>query len=204
MKHVKYSMSFTTGTLFHRESVNLAGLYLDLSDWNSVRDKVIAENLLQTRTLNTLKRVCREIISRLKTLRPNELEYLVANTPDEQACLLWLAVCRRYLFVADFAIEVLHERFITLKTDLPKEEFDTFFNRKAEWHSELDHITESTRRKLSQVLFKILRETGLITADNQINAVSITPGVMELLESSDRREILYFPMTESDLTRIAP
>jgi len=62
----------------------LAALYLSFGKWNSVRDKVIAENLLQTRTLNTLKRVCREIISRLRTLTQSELEFLVkASHKDE-------------------------------------------------------------------------------------------------------------------------
>ncbi|WP_039960780.1 BrxA family protein, partial [endosymbiont of Riftia pachyptila] len=76
MKNNRYSMSFTTGSLFHRESVKLAALYFKLKDWNAVRDKVISENLLQARTLNTSKRVCREIISRLKKLNSSELELL--------------------------------------------------------------------------------------------------------------------------------
>lgn len=68
MSNDRYSMSFTTGSLFYRESVNMAKLYLDLGDWGSVRDKVIAENLLQARAINSLKRVCNEIVSRLKTM----------------------------------------------------------------------------------------------------------------------------------------
>jgi len=101
MSNDRYSMSFITGSLFRHESVKLAALYIDLGDWNSVRDKVIAENLLQTRTLNTLKRVCLEVISRLRTLSPGELECLVEGSHQEQAYLLWLAVCRRYRFIAD-------------------------------------------------------------------------------------------------------
>lgn len=88
MNNDRYSTSFTTGSLFLRESVKLAELYLDLSDWNSVRDKVIVENLLQARTLNTLKRVCREVISRLKTLSSVELEFLIEGSHQEQAYLL--------------------------------------------------------------------------------------------------------------------
>ena len=68
MDNNRYSMSFTTGGLFHLESVKLAALYLGLGDWSEVREKVISKNLLQYRTLNTLKRVCREVISRLKAL----------------------------------------------------------------------------------------------------------------------------------------
>ena len=112
MNHDRYSMSFTTGTLLHRESVKLAAEYDKRADWNHVRDHAIAENLLQARTLNTLKRVCREVISRLKTLCPSELDFLLDASPQDQGYLLWLAFCRRYRFVGDFAVEVLRERYI--------------------------------------------------------------------------------------------
>ena len=140
MKPERYSMSFTTGSLFHRESVELAALFLDQGEWNAVRDKVLSGNLLQARTLNTLKRVCSEIISRLKTLGPREIELLSHGSAQEQGYLLWIAVCRRYKFIADFAIEVIRERYISLKIDLHYEDYDSFFNRKSEWHPELDEI----------------------------------------------------------------
>lgn len=199
MSNDRYIMSFSTGGLFHRESVKLVELYLDLYDWESVRDKVIAENLLQTRTLNTLKRVCREIGSRLKTLSQSELEFFVEGNHQEQAYILWLAVCRRYRFIADFAIEVLRERFITLRTDLNYEDFDSFFNRKSEWHMELDEITPATRDKLRQVLFKMLREADLLTANNMINAAMLSPRLLELIHQGSRRDVLFFPVFESDL-----
>jgi len=199
MSNDRYIMSFSTGGLFHRESVKLVELYLDLYDWESVRDKVIAENLLQTRTLNTLKRVCREIGSRLKTLSQSELEFFVEGNHHEQAYILWLAICRRYRFIADFAIEVLRERFITLKTDLNYEDFDSFFNRKSEWHMELDEITPATRGKLRQVLFKMLREADLLTANNIINAAMLSPRLLELIHQGSRRDVLFFPVFESDL-----
>lgn len=204
MHNDRYSMSFTTGSLLHRESVKLAARYLEFGDWNSVRDRVISQNLLQTRTLNTLKRVCSEVISRLKTLRPGELELLVAGSHQEQACLLWLAVCRRYRFIADFAVEVLRERYITLKSDLTHEDFDAFFSRKSEWHLELDEITPATRNKLRQVLFKMLREADLLTPDNMINAAMLSPALLDLIQPGNRGDILYFPIFESDLKGIVP
>ena len=55
MSNDKYCMSFTTGGMFHHESVNLAVLYLDIEDWNAVRAEVVAENLLQARFANRMK-----------------------------------------------------------------------------------------------------------------------------------------------------
>lgn len=203
MNDNRYSLSFTTGSLFHRESVQLAALYLDSGDWNTVRGKVLAMNLLQARTLNTLKRVCSEVISRLRMLTPDELAFLVEASHLEQACLLWLAVCRRYRFIADFAVEVLRERYITLKSDLPHEEFDAFFNRKSEWHLELDEISPATRGKLRQVLTKMLREANLLTANSMIQAALLTPGLQELIRQNHSNNVLFLPVFESDLKGLA-
>lgn len=196
-------MSFTTGGLFHRESVKLAALFFDLGDWEVVHDQVIAENILQARTVSTLKRVQREIGSRLKMLGNDELEFFLEGSHQEQAYLLWLAVCRRYRFIADFATEVLRERYITLKTDLTHEDFDAFFNRKSEWHAELDKITLATRGKLRQVLFRILREADLLTSNNMINAAMLSPRMLELISQGSRREIIYYPVFDSDLKEMA-
>ena len=199
----RYSMSFTTGGLFHRESVALAMLFVDLNDWNSVRDKVISENLLQSRTLNTSKRLCREIISRLKTLDTLELDLLISGNDQEQKYLLWIAVCRRYRFIAEFAEEVIRERYIGLKHDLQYEEFDFFFNKKSEWHPELEAIELTTRKKLRQVLFKILREAELLTVRNTINASMLSQRLLAAIPRQRRRDFFFFPVFESDLKWIA-
>jgi len=206
MSRDRYSMSFTTGALFHQESVKLAVLFLELNDWNLVRDKVLSDNLLQARTLNTLKRICREIISRLKTLDPREIDLLIQSSPQEQGYILWMAICRRYKFIADFAVEVIRERYINLKNELHYEDFDSFFNRKSEWHPELDEIRPTTRNKLRQVLFKILREAALLTNNNVINAAVLSPRFLDEISCKDRHEnrqdILVFPVFESDLRRL--
>lgn len=199
MSNNRYIMSFSTGGLFLHESVKLAGLFLDLGDWDSTRDKVLSDNLLQARTRSTLIRNCREIISRLKALSSVEHKLLVEGGHQDQASLLWIAVCRRYRFIADFAVEVLRERYITLKADLTYEDFDSFFNRKSEWHSELDEISPATRSKLRQVLFKLLREADLLTTNNMINAAMLNPRLLELINQGSRRDVLYFPVFESDV-----
>ena len=119
-------MSFTTGGLSLQESVKLAAVYLEHGDWDVVRDKVLAANLLQTRTLSSAKRVCRELVSRLATLDRSELDFLVAANSRDQGYLLWAAVCRCYSFIADFAVEVVREHYITMNCELRYEDFDTF------------------------------------------------------------------------------
>ncbi len=194
MSQVKYKMSFTTGGLFHRESVELASLFLARNDWAVVREEVLAGNLLQARTLSTLRRLCSEIISRLETLDEQELTFLVKGSRHEQAHMIWVAVCRRYQFIAEFATEVLRERFISLKGNLNPEDFDAFFNARAQWHPEVEAIRPATREKLRQVLFKMLRDADLLTSNNTINAALLTPEFIRLMSTENRQELFYFPV----------
>jgi len=199
MKTEKYSMSFTTGSLFHQESVKLAVLFLEVQDWRLVRDMVLAKNLLQFRTVNTSKRVCREVCSRLKTLNQKELDMLAHGTLQEQGYLLWLAICRRYRFIADFAMEIVREKYIRLQFALDYEDFDFFFNKKSEWHEELDQIKPATRIKSRQILFKMLREADLLTSNNLINPAMLSPQLLSTISQEHRQNLLIFPAFESEL-----
>lgn len=189
----QYAATFTTGGLFHSESLELAKLYSNLEDWEAVRARALEENTLQARTLSTLKRVCREVISRLRTLTLQELKLLLHSSHQEQAYLLWIACCRRYTLIADFAVEVLRERYISFKKDLTAADFVIFFNRKADWHAELDALSDSTRNKLRQVLFLMMREAGLLDTKNQILPVLLTPRLASLLRQHGNEAEMFFP-----------
>ena len=190
-------MSFTAGALLQPESVTIANLYLEVGDWDLVKEKVIAENLLQSRALSTLKRLSHEIIARLETLNIDELTLLTESEYQDQAYMLWIAICRYYQFIADFATEVLRERFITFKPDLQHSDFDTFLNRKCDWHSELDSLSISTRKKLRQVLFKMLRDANFLDSKNNIQATMLSSRLIETIKHNDSRDIKYFAISEN-------
>ena len=196
-------MSFTTGGLFLQESLKVATLYLDLQNWKSVSQKVLDDNILQTRTLSTAKRNCREIIERLKNLNKNEIDFFLTTNFTEQKYLLWIAICRYYHFIADFAVEVLRERFISLKGSLNCEDFDSFFNKQSDWYPELEKITENTRHKLRQVLFKIMMEAELLLPENTINTVFLTSSFCSLISENRRKDLLLFPIFDNELARLA-
>jgi hypothetical protein len=199
MNNNRYSLSFTSATLLYRESITVAELFFELKDWSKVRTAVIADNLLQVRTQNTSQRFCSEITSRLKKLTLQELELLVQGNSQEQVHLLWVALCRRYTLIGDFAVEIIRERFISLKVDLNTEDFEAFIHKKSERHDELATINPTTRNKLRQVLFKMLREADLISADNTINAVLLSPRLVKVIAQHQRQDLLFFPVFESDL-----
>ena len=76
----------------------------------------------------------------MQRLSDEQLELLVEGNPQEQKKLLWLAICKRYAFIREFASEVVREKFLQLDYLLTEFDYDAFFNRKADWHPELDGL----------------------------------------------------------------
>jgi len=188
-----YSMSFTTGTLLYRESILMAELYLDMLDWGMVRSAVLADNQLQMRTQNAALRIQREVASRLKLLTPAQLDLLTTGSRPEQNHILWLAFCKRYRFVCDFAVEIIREKFLRLDFNLSHTDYDIFFQDKAQWHPEVERVAPSTRSKQRQVVFKSLREAEILTDKNQITPQIMSPRFVRLITEDDPFYLAIFP-----------
>lgn len=198
-----YVLSFTAAGVLLQESRLLADLYSHLRDWDSVRQQAVVENSLQARKPASAVRVARELALRLQDLSDEELEILRSGSDQEQREILWIAICRRYRLIAEFAVEVLRERFLHLGPPLQLEDFDVFYDRKADWAEELDKLAPVTRRKLRQVLFRMLREAGLIARDGSIQPVLVSDKVRRVVGREHASDLMYFPVSEADLARRA-
>lgn len=177
----EYRMSFVVGGLWRNESIQAARLYQQLNDWDAVRGELGTSGALAFRTGSSAKRTVREIVDRLRYLCNEEVDLLVEAPPQEQVVLLWLAVCRTYRFVAEFAIEVIRERFLSFRLNLTYDDFDAFFEGKSEWNPDLAAIRPSTRAKLRQVLFRIMREADIISSSDEIRRTLLTPRLQSLI-----------------------
>jgi len=195
----RYSMSFTTGTLLYRESLTMANLWEELGDWDAVRERVIGDNLLQMRTLNASKRIFREIASRLKRLTPAQLELLRTGTRQEQNHILWLAVCKRYRFIYDFAVEVVREKFLRLDFQLGYHDYDIFFDNKAEWHPEVANVAASTKQTQRRYVFKMMRQADLLTEEDQILPAMLTPREIEVIAADSPAHLAVYPVPATEI-----
>jgi len=201
MSPERYRLSFTTGGLFLREAPLVASRYLVLRDWAQTRAQVRAENLLQVRTAAAATRTSKELVARLECLDSDELEGLVDGSQRERGHLLWSAVCRRYDFIREFAIEVLREYYLILRHQLTFSDYDAFYNAKALWHTELETLAPSTQNKLRQNLFRMLREAELLSEQGQIQPTRLTPRIARLLSRHGRDSLLVFPAMDSEFQR---
>jgi hypothetical protein len=189
-----YKMSFVTGGLFLNESIEVARMHNPGEAWDETIRRALEHGVSSLPKAASRRRTLREIVNRISTLGDEELSFLVeeADRQDQQA-LLWLATCRAYRFVREFAIEVIHERFLSFKLDLPLESFDVLFEAKAEWYEGLNGISATTRAKLRQVLFRMMREANVITPESRIVAAYVSPQLKGMLARNCPNDLDLFP-----------
>ena len=193
MTSENYKLSFTAADLSLTKSVTLTRAYLDDGDWDIVKAKVEKENLLRSRTNSAAKRAFQEIVPRLQNLTQDQF-WLVANgVYQEQQHMLWLAVCKTYAYIRDFAVEVLREKFLRMDYQLSELDYITFFNQKADWHPELESITDSTQNKIKQIMFRVIRQAELVTEENVIQAVIFSDREKEALQPDTPLSFHIFP-----------
>jgi hypothetical protein len=196
-----YLMSFGTGGLYINESVAIARLHVADRDWESTMIDAQERGAFPVRKASSARRSIREIVNRLKHLSSDELVLLIEGERGEQAALLWLAACRAYRFIAEFAVEVLSDRFLSLRTALTYGDFDGFLSAKEEWSPKLATLSVSTRAKLRAVLFRLMRDADILSRDNRILGAMLSPRVLTVIQAGNADELRYFPGAERQVGR---
>lgn len=201
MRIERYCLSFTTGGLFLHEAPLVAESYLASRSWSQTRAEVLDKNLLQARTMSTAKRISSELFARLALLNDEELTFLINSTWRERGYLLWVAVCRRYAFIHEFAVEVLREYYLNRRYRITSVDYDAFYNAKSLWHPELDEITLSTQKRLRCSLFQLLREADLLSEKGQIKPALLNSPLAQLISKNSPSYLLAFPSTDNEIKR---
>ena len=90
-------------------------------------------------------------------------------------------------------MEVICDRYLAYQLDLPLESFDILFAAKADWDEGLASISDTTRNKLRQILFRMMREAGVLSADNRIQSTYLSTSLRVLLEATGPADLAVFP-----------
>lgn len=189
-----YKMSFSTGGLFLNESLEVARLHVEGEPWQNTILRAMDEGATNLPKSASNRRSLREISNRLLTLTAEERSYFLgeADRSDQQA-LLWIATCRAYRFVREFAVEVVRERYFSYQLDLPLESFDILLAAKAEWNEGLERLSRPTQLKLRQILFRMMREAGVISEDSRIQTPILSTYLKNMIEEHNPGELAFFP-----------
>ena len=139
--------------------------------------------------------------STLAELTDDEIDLLRDGTTVERGYLMWVAACRRYGLLGEFAEEVVRERFLLLAPAIGHADFDSFIRSKAMWHEELAELKESTYRKLRSNVFLMLHEVGVLDDAGNITPAVLTDRLTAALGERSPSDVRFLPTNEPVTSR---
>lgn len=172
----KYSASLTREQfLFHEMRITAKLLNDGLTEAETI-NKIITDNLFQYPTERQIKNIARACIKRFKSLDDKVLVSAVATQSSEvakQICLY--SMMKYYRLIWDFMITVIGTKFKQQDLSFSKIDVNTFFMRLQEQDDGVSTWSESTVKKVKQVLVRILVENNYLdnSKSDHLNPIMI-------------------------------
>ncbi len=187
-----YGGGLTSGALLVRESRIVARLLAAGEKPDSVKATVMDGNLLQNNSSTTTRKYCQLIISRLQQLNSAQIQIVAEGSDESAALLLMAAALKTYPIVRDFVTDVVFDKVRCYEPNLDKKDWTRFLEQRETIDPNIKKWTESSRKKIGQVIFRMLSEAGLLSDTRRmlIQFPSIPCEVADsLLQSSDGRTL---------------
>lgn len=148
------------------------------------------------------KRKNAEFKKRLQTLTPTQIAALIEGDIITQRQLAYLAACKVYEFFREFVLEVLREKMILRDYQLTDGEYLSFFRRKMMDHPELEELSETTEKKVKQVVFRMLAEAGIINSAKEkvLQYQILEPNMIHLIKEDHPKWLEVFLLTDFEIS----
>jgi len=188
MREFSYDSDLIGGSLLVREARIIADLLLSKADDAEWKRVIQTENRLQKRSPATAKRQASALRKRLERLDEPFWRALRDGDDELASQIAFVAVLERNLLLVEFVETVLRDAFILRAEKLAQYQWMDFLEDRAHRDPTIADWTESSKKKMGQVAFRILAEVGLLqsTRSLRLQNILVRPEVNVLLEDSRR------------------
>lgn len=192
----KGSAQITREQFLFYEMRTTAKLICDGLEDNEIIDRIVEDNLFQYPTEKSIRRMAKACIVRWKGICDIDLVEAVASQSSETAKQICLyAMMKQYRLVWDFMITVIGEKYRMQDFSFSQMDVNVFFMQLQEQDDYVAGWSESTMKKIRQILIRVLAENEYlddIKADH-INPVWLNPVLENAIRSNnDDRALAAF------------
>ena len=156
----------------------VASLYLQGYSKQDIIQKIAADNMFQFPTERMISSIAGTCLRRIEALGSETLVYHLANAQAEVAKQINLyAMMKQNLLVWDFMVTVIGEKYRTQELEFSRKDLNVFFFRLQEQNDDVASWSDTTIKKLKQVLTKSLVECEYLDSikSEKLNPVIICP-----------------------------
>ena len=189
----QYNAQISAGSLLLKESSEIAKLLLEQVDEAGWHKALVINNVLQKKTPSTALRMASLIRNRLEMMDSAHWQLVLDDDREVVIQSLLVGAIKHSRLLEDFLCDVVREHYRTFNHQISSGDWRNFL-------IECEHLSEivagwsgSTKKKLGQVVFRILAESGYLNSDHkmQLSAIQIHPKVRDYLQTHDMKNILH-------------
>lgn len=155
---------------------------------NEVIDRIVEENLFQYPTEKSIRKMAKVCIARIKGMGDEDLiEAVVSQSSETAKQICMYAMMKQYRLVWDFMITVIGEKYRMQNFSFSQMDVNVFFMQLQEQDDYVAGWSESTVKKIRQILIRVLAENDYldsIKADH-INPVWLNPVLENAIRSNN-------------------
>lgn len=190
---VPYKAGITREQFLFHEMRTTAKLMNKGLDDEAIVNEIIEDNLFQYPTEKMIKNLAKVCVARLHTINDKYLVEIIANGSAESAKQICLyAMMKHYRIVWEFMTTVIAEKFKLKDLSYSRKDINVFFTRLQEQNDVVASWSDSTIRKIKQVLTKMLVDNGYLdsTKSETLNPVLIDLDLKNVLEEKNEKDAL--------------
>lgn len=174
----EYKGSLTREQFLFYEMRTVALLVVQEISRDEIVKKIKEENLFQFPTERMTESIAGTCFKRLDALESETLVNSLANdSPDAAKQINLYSMMKYNRLVWDFMVTVIGEKYRTQEYEFAPKDLNLFFFRLQEQNDKVASWSDSTIKKIKQVLLRSLVECGYLdtTKSEQLNMVAIEP-----------------------------
>ena len=174
----EYNGGLTREQFLFYEIRTVASLPLQGYDKDEIIERIKTENLFQFPTERMIASIAGSCFKSIEALESETLIEYLAHAPAEVAKQINLYAMMKYnLLVWDFMTTVIGEKYRTQELDFSGKDLNVFFFRQQEQNDAVASWSDTTVKKIKQVLTKILIECEYLDSgkSERLNTISICP-----------------------------
>lgn len=189
---MRYSADITAGALKLPESRVIAGLLLSNVSEKEWREAIYGENVLQTRSPKTAKRLGVLIRGRLSTVEAPLWKLIHDGSSTEATHACFAAAVKASYLLGDFLDLILRDQYRTFKESLTLTVWTDYIEDCRGRDPDMPQWSESTIMRLRSSVYTILAEVGYIesTKSRKLQRVHIVKPVLRYLERHEEDYVL--------------
>ena len=187
-----YNAEISAGSLMLKESRIIANLLVDKVDEMAWYQAIIVNNVLQKKVPSTARRQATLLKKRLE-LMPAELWKMVIDGTKEVAIQALLAAAIKHSrLLGDFMDKVVRQHRKTFNNQLTVRDWENYLGECEHRDPSVSGWSESTRKKLGQVVFRILSEANYVDSTRSLKLipVRVVPEIHNFLSKAKEDYVL--------------